>query len=129
MCKPDSNLFNNTQGDNFNGSIQDNIKILEKLFPIDENHEFGILGKSKKKGIRNIISTDQYSAAETFWTVLSHGAKIALLENNKGLKATFSDTSIATYRVITSTPDSPAIQFSGPNLPLVKIHFIKQEDI
>lgn len=133
MSKPPSGLFKRTNGEkeepkqselNFS-NISENIKNLEEKFLKNSSGYFGKRGASSK--VRIIESNNQYKTAQEFWDILSKGGNIQVLLNKHGLIVYFHDGCYATYRVITSTKGSPAIEINIKNYDNVKsqkIHFI-----
>ena len=135
MSKSSSNLFDGTVGSAADNpqlslnlsSINENIKILSKNFNISKSGYFGKRGKSSK--VRVIESKNQFKTAQQFWNNLSKNGTISQLPNKSGIIVQFQDKSYATYRIKTSTKDSPAIDIQIVNHDLVKsqkIHFIKE---
>ena len=63
-----------------------------------------------------------------FYKKISKGGIERILPNGKGVQTTFADNSSVVYRVITKTPNSPAVEitFKTPGkIKPQKIHFIK----
>lgn len=113
-------------------SIDENARRMSTRFPISRNGYFGI---RDHKQIRVISCIDPIETSRAFFQRLTYGATHEIAMNNRGMKyqrATFSDGSIVTYRVVTSTPDSPAIQISIARAGLIrnqKIHFTRKETL
>ena len=113
-------------------SIAENARRMSAQFPISRNGYFGI---RDHKQIRVISCIDPIETSHVFFQRLTHGATHEIATNNRGMeyqRATFADGSIVTYRVVTSTPDSPAVQISvtraGP-IRNQKIHFTRKETL
>lgn len=138
MCKPDSGYFEGTSGEKEAGkgdqlsfelaNIRDNIAKLAQTYPLTASGYFGVIGSSSR--VRVITSNDQYKEVQEFWNMLSKGGKMSYLPNKMGLKVEFQGKDYATYRVITKTPNSPAIEITVVGKSKVKtqkIHFILTE--
>ncbi|CCI84935.1 hypothetical protein FC52_GL001006 [Lactobacillus pasteurii DSM 23907 = CRBIP 24.76] len=137
MSKKPSDLFSNTIGDKIAhpqqelnlASIQENIRQLTKDYPLSPGGEFGKAGKSS--GVRVIEANDQFKTAQDFWLKLSKGGEELYLPNKKGKKVIFPDGSISTYRIITSTKNSPAIEIyvyhNNSKIKMKKIHFVRKD--
>jgi hypothetical protein len=100
------------------------------VYPLSHSGYFGQEGHSRK--VRVIVATNPAAAALSFWQKLSRGGFVTSLPNGKGHLSRFADGSWATYRPVTSTPNSPAIQVivassNGRIAERQKIHFVKGE--
>lgn len=122
--KASSNLITPTS------SIEDNLHQLQEMYPITSEGKWGVPSKRRgSKRVRLIYSDDQYKAADHFWSIISQGGFLKKMAIGKGdflLKASFPDGSYATYRVSTSSANSPAIEYRIRESPLIKIHFEKK---
>lgn len=109
-------------------SIEENLHQLKAFYPFTAEGKWGVPSKRKgSKGIRIIYSEDQYKAADHFWSILKQGGITSDIPNH-GKRVDFLDGSIATYRVITSSKESPTIQYTIKGNKQVKIHFEKKGD-
>lgn len=121
-------MIKGTIGDSVNSPITDNLYTLSTLYPTTSNGLFGQLGDNPP--IRVIRSTNQYTTAEHFWSILSRNASTSESIERGGTLVKFSDHSYAVYRPITSTPNSPCIEYKltyEKRKKPHKIHFIKEE--
>lgn len=136
MSKSLSGLFSGTNGDKKYKkqqelnlySMVENLNRLSKIYSVTKGGYFGERGKSSR--VRVISSTNQFKEAQKFWDILSKGGRISELPNKHGIRVDFEDYSYATYRVVTSTKDSPAVDirvFRHDNIKSQKIHFIRKE--
>ena len=108
--------------------FQLNINSLTAKYPY-KNGKFGKEGKN----CQVIITDTPKETSSDFFEKLTQGMNIESLDNGKGWKARSEDGTIITYRTLTSTPNSPAIDInikksSTPPLRGQKIHFETAED-
>lgn len=123
-AKKADNLADSIKYTNKISTISDNVRKMEKEYPINANGYFG----KKGKNCRIIESNDPIKTSADFYKKLSQGGIEEPLPNGKGVQTIFDDGSRVIYRVNTSTPNSPAIDikiniYSG--IKKQKIHFIK----
>lgn len=59
-----------------------------------------------------IVSDNPIETSEDFYKTISCGGKESQLSNGKGVQTVFEDGTRIVYRVITSTPDSPAVDIT-----------------
>ncbi len=105
-------------------SVCDNAESVAKKYNLNE---FGKFGK-KGKNCRIFKCDDPVKESAEFYKKLSKGGFEEPLKNGKGVKTTFDDNSVVTYREITKTPNSPAIDIkieTPGKIRKQKIHFIK----
>ena len=101
-------------------------KLVGKFAP----NEYGNFGKPGKN-TRIIESDDPVSDSALFYEQIGKGGEISKLPRENGTSTRLDDGTIITYRVITSTTDSPAVQINvrkvEANVKIndQKIHFIK----
>ena len=74
------------------------------------NGYFGELGD--KPRVRVIRCRDPIKDSNIFFKLISAGGKISEYDNGNRLQVDMADGSVITYRVITSTPNSPAVEIS-----------------
>lgn len=80
------------------------------------------------KNTRVFKSNDPIKSSADFYKKLSKGGIERILPNGKGVQTIFSDESNIVYRVITKTPNSPAVEITVKTPGKIKpqkIHFIK----
>jgi len=109
--------------------ISENIEKMKELFPLTSEGLFG----EKGKNVRVIRSDDPLKTSEEFAGMLTEGMEKEPLGGKQGWKVNADDGSIITYRPVTKTPDSPAVEVNNryaenPVLPSQKIHFIKEKN-
>ncbi len=105
-------------------SIADNAKSVAKKYNLSKNGYFGIKGKNTQI----FKSADPVKSSSDFYKKISNGGYKTILSNGKGVQTIFPDGSRVVYRVITKTPDSPAVSITvtnSKNIKSQKIHFIK----
>ena len=110
-------------------SINDNLTTLNKLFQ-HKNGYFGIKGKAKVKSdyYRQINSNNPLKTAKLFYEKIANGGIEKKLPNG-AFVTKLKDGTIITFREITSTAGSPAIDInikkssSSSGIKNQKIHF------
>ena len=108
-------------------NIDDNAAKMAGKFAPNEHGNFGRPGKNS----RIIECDDPVSESASFYEQIGKGGEISKLPRGNGTSTRLDDGSIITYRVITSTVDSPAVQInvrkveSNVKINDQKIHFIK----
>ena len=105
-------------------SVADNTKSVAKKYKLGKNGYFGTKGKNT----RIFKSNDPIKSSADFYKKISKGGSERVLPNGKGVQTTFSDKSSVVYRVITKTPNSPAVEITVKTPGKIKpqkIHFIK----
>lgn len=133
MSKGYSGLFNGTKGAHHNSqtaintaTIDDNLPLVTPKYPLNSYGNFG----EKGKNVRVIKSTNPTATSQDFYNKIIPGAKLEILANGKGTKATFPDGTVVVHRITTSTPDSPAVSINiksnNSKIKSQKIHFIKK---
>lgn len=118
----DSNSFKSTSR-----SIDDNVKMMKKEYPITKGGYFGRKGKNVR-----VIDTDTPEKTSTdFFSKIGDGGHIDKLSNGKGYRIIFEDGTIVTHRISTKTEGSPAVDINIVNSKLIKtqkIHFVKEDE-
>ena len=107
-------------------SVADNAKSVAKKYNLNKNGFFGEQGKNA----RIFKSSDPLKSSADFYNKISKGGVKSTLSNGKGVQTLFDDNSRVIYRVITKTPDSPAVSISVTNPGKIKpqkIHFIRSD--
>lgn len=108
--------------------FQTNIDSLATKYPY-KNGKFGNEGKNCQ-----VINTDTpIKTSNDFFNELTGGMDVEPLGNGKGWRAQSEDGTTITYRPVTSTPNSPAIDINtkkakAPPIKGQKIHFETEED-
>lgn len=109
-------------------SLKDNLSNTQKDYNYLDGY-FGNVGKSGNKKIREINSSDQFKDAKKFYDKIAYGGIESKLDNGKGFMTKLKDGTIITYREITSTKDSPAVEINikqsndSGGIKNQKIHF------
>ena len=108
-------------------TIDDNVKVMKKDYPYTKDGLFGKKGKNAR-----IIATDTPEATSIdFYQKIGKGGYVDELPNGKGTRVIFEDGTVVTHRIVTKTPNSPAVDIKIVNSKLIrkqKIHFIKEDD-
>lgn len=103
-----------------------NVEKVSKKYPLNPSGYFGEKGKNH----RVIVSDNPIETSEDFYKTISCGGKESQLSNGKGVQTVFEDGTRIVYRVITSTPDSPAVDITvniESPVKKQKIHFIRKD--
>lgn len=106
-------------------SVADNAKSVAKKYNLSKSGLFGEAGKN----CRVFKSSNPVKSSADFYKKISKGGVEDILSNGKGVRTTFSDKSRTIYRIITKTPNSPAVEITitAPGkIKSQKIHFIKE---
>lgn len=122
-------------GTNHYHSITDNISELTKSYPLSNGY-FGKKGDSKDNSIRHIESSDPEATAKDFYDKAAFGGKEKFIYGKdgsiKGATTKMSDGTIITWRKVSSSDGSPAIDINikysndSGGLKRQKIHFVKE---
>ncbi len=115
-----------------NNSISSNANEAAKLFKFKDGL-FGIKNRKPKSKPREIIVSNPKTSASIFFNTLAAGGKKETFDtgHGKGIKATLLDKSIITYRPITSSNGSPAVEIvvsGSKNVKAKKYHIVKKGD-
>ena len=105
-------------------SVCDNAESVAKKYNLDK---FGNFGK-KGDNCRVFKCDDPVKESAEFYKKISKGGAERPLPNGKGVQTYFDDHSNVVYRVVTKTPDSPAVNINietPGKIRKQKIHFIK----
>jgi len=104
-------------------SIDENAKYVKDKYGLDEN---GMFCQSTKKA-QIYRSKNPIEDSIDFYEKLGTGGRKDNLPNGHGTRIFLDDGSVITHRIITSTPDSPAVDIKIVSSSFVKpqkIHFI-----
>ena len=87
---------------------------------------------SKGKNVQIISSNNPIKTSEDFFKKISKGGIKSKLTNGKGDRVDFTDGTTITYRLITSTKGSKAVDIivvskSEGGISTQKIHFVKED--
>ena len=109
-------------------AFEGNASALLRRFPVNQQGVFSVPGRSST---RQLYSDDPAATARFFFDTLGRGG--ALRRIDRGYIRTFDDGTHVTYRPVSGSDGSPAIQITvrNPNSPLAryqKIHFMKGSD-
>ena len=106
-------------------TIDDNADSMKKDYPLSSSGYFGEKGKNAR-----IIRTPTPEATSTdFYNKIGNGGVSEALANGHGMRTTLPDGSIIVHRLITSTPDSPAVDIKvigSSKVKSQKIHFVRE---
>jgi hypothetical protein len=111
-------------------SISDNLDELTSSYPY-QNGYFGEKGKGRHF-TRNIYSADPVKASREFYDKAAYGGVIQSMANGKGETAKMNDGTIISYREVTSSEGSPAVEINiskstdSGGVKRQKIHFAKE---
>lgn len=112
-------------------SISDNVPSMKESYTYNNGY-FGKIGKSRVVDIRQIDCSDPIRESKKFYDKLANGGIEEILPNGKGVMTSMKDGTVITYRVITSTEGSPAVDINikrssdTGGIKKQKIHFEKE---
>ena len=105
-------------------SVCDNAESVAKKYNLNKSGFFG----EESRHCRIYKCDDPVKESAEFYKKISKGGFEEPLKNGKGVQTYFDDHSNVVYRVVTKTPDSPAVNINittPGKLRTQKIHFIK----
>lgn len=111
-------------------SLDQNIKSIAKFYPITDGY-FGVKGSSW--GIREIHSRNHEAVAKDFFNRIAKGGILDLQTIKGGVVSRLKDGSVVSYRKITSSNNSPAVEIRFRKLSSKygindqKIHFVQDK--
>ncbi len=108
-------------------SIDENAKYVKDKYGLDEN---GMFCESTKRA-QVYRSRTPIEDSIDFYEKLGTGGRKDTLPNGHGTRTFLDDGSVITHRIITSTPDSPAVDIKIISPSFVKpqkIHFIYESE-
>lgn len=108
-------------------SIDENAKYVKDKYGLDEN---GMFCQSTKRA-QIYKSKNPIEDSIDFYEKLGTGGRKDNLPNGHGTRIFLDDGSVITHRIITSTPDSPAVDIKIVSPSFVKpqkIHFIYESE-
>lgn len=116
-------------------SVSQNLPAMKKDYPI-HNGYFGTKGNSKDDSVRHIKSSDPSATAKDFYSRISKGGvERDIVDKNgniKGKTTKMADGTVITWREISSSDGSPAVDINikkstdSGGLKIQKIHFVKE---
>ena len=110
-------------------SITENLPSLKSEYKY-YNGYFGDPGQGRDF-VRNIKSDDPVKTAQEFYDKAAHGGIEKQLNNGKGVYTKMKDGSILSYREVSSSDGSPAVEINikqstdHGDIKYQKIHFVK----
>lgn len=110
------------------GSIENNAKEAAKYFPFKDGL-FGSKNRKPKSKPREIFVSNPTSSASQFFNILKQGGKDKLFNTSHGIgiESNLPDGSRITYRPITSSKGSPAVEITISGSDYIKpkkYHFV-----
>lgn len=113
-------------------SLSENLSSISKIFKLNNGY-FGIKAKKNKGYIRHIAGEDPIATSKLFFDTLAYGGIIKDVEGINGEVVYMKDGSILTWRIVSSSDGSPAVDinvnssYDSGGIKNQKIHFIKGE--
>ena len=110
-------------------SLSENLPSLMKKYKY-ANGYFGEHGQGRDF-VRNIKCADPVSVAKDFYDTAAHGGKEQEMDNGKGYITKMKDGSILSFREVSSSDGSPAVEINIKHssdhggIKYQKIHFVK----
>lgn len=119
-------------------SIDDNVESIKSSYPLNNKGFFGTNGKSSDEAVRNIASTNPEESAKDFYDKIAYGGKEDDIVDKKtgaaiGKKTTLKDGSIISWRKVSSSDGSPAVDINiskngdSSGISAQKIHFVQED--
>lgn len=127
-------------GTYYKGDASHHHSISENLGDLSSNFDynggfFGTPGNNNSKSVRHIASSDPSKTAKKFYDIAAHGGiEESIIGKNgkvKGFKCDMADGSVITWRNVSSSDGSPAVDINiqrstdSGGIRQQKIHFIK----
>lgn len=110
-------------------SITENLSSLKSDYKY-QNGYFGDPGQGRSF-VRNIKSSDPAKSAKDFYDKAAHGGIEKQMSNGKGAYTKMKDGSILSYRAVSTSDGSPAVEINikqsndHGEIKYQKIHFVK----
>lgn len=111
-------------------SVNDNLPKLTSRYEFNNGY-FGERGN--KNFIRTITCSDPQKSAADFFSTISEGGIFSTSSNGKASIATMADGTVISYRTITTTENSPAVEINirysseAGGIKYQKIHFMRND--
>lgn len=111
--------------------LQENYAMIKVSYPVSNGY-IGKVGLSGNSQIREVQASDPIAEAQKLYDTIAYGGIESNLPNKKGKYTVMQDGSVITFRVITSTKGSPAVDInikhstSNNCFKTQKIHFSKE---
>lgn len=110
-------------------SISQNVGALKETYSFRDGY-FGIKGQGRSF-VRNIKSDDPVKTAKDFYDKAGYGGIEKSMSNGKGMTTKMADGTILSYRKVSTSDGSPAVEINIHNsrdpagLKYQKIHFVR----
>ncbi len=110
-------------------SITENLPTLSASYKYNNGY-FGEKGQGRNF-VRNIVSDDPLKASKDFYEKAAYGGIEHEMSNGKGLYTKMSDGSVLSYRKVSTSDGSPAVEINisestnHGEIKYQKIHFVK----
>ncbi len=114
-------------------ALQENYDKIKESYPVNNGY-IGNVGLSGNSHKREIITEDPAGEAQKLYDKIAYGGIESDLPNGKGKKTVMKDGSIITFRLITSTKGSPAVDINidhsttSNSFKTQRIHFTKENN-
>ena len=108
-------------------TIDENARLVQEKYGLDEN---GMFCQTTKRAQVYKSKTPVEDSID-FYEKLGTGGKKEELPNGHGTRTILSDKTVITHRIITSTPDSPAVDININSTAFIKsqkIHFVFESE-
>lgn len=125
-------------GTGYKGNTDHHFKLSENLttvtskYPVTDGY-FGRKGQSQKERVRNIESENPLKTAKDFYDMIANGGETKKIP--KGEVATLADGTVVTFRPVSTSDGSPAVDINitpstsdGTGLKSQKIHFVQNKE-
>lgn len=122
-------------GHGYKGDTGHHHSIMENLSSLKSEYKYhnGYFGNPDRGRdfVRNIKSDDPVKTAQDFYDKAAHGGVEKQMNNGKGVYTKMKDGSILSYREVSSSDGSPAVEINikqssdHGDIKYQKIHFVK----
>lgn len=109
-------------------SLEDNVSSIKSSYPLTDGY-FGTKGSARR--VREIHSKNHEAVAKDFFNKIARGGILDLKTLPGGVVSRLKDGSTISYRKVTSSPNSPAVEIrfrsagSKYGIKDQKIHFVQ----
>lgn len=113
-------------------TLLENIPSVSSKYMIDNGY-FGIPGNGRKGFSRNYVSDNPLANATEFYNYIANGGIEVMMPNNRGFFTKMKDGTIISFREVSSSDGSPAIDINikessnTGGIKQQKIHFINMK--
>lgn len=114
-------------------ALAENLPDVLKDYPVNDEGFFGVKGRSRDGSVRNIVCDNPLEVARDLFYRLAKGGVVTPMSNAKGISSRLSDGATISFREVSSSDGSPAVEinlrkFVGETIiESQKIHIVKEK--